>query len=558
LQRYTADCDFSSFSTELIDFAASWSGCSACPGTGTATLVRNFEPFDSTEKNKLVLEVMKLSEIIEGLKPIHVKGSIDTEITGLCHDSRHFQKGDLFIAIKGTKFDGHMFVSQAATNGAPAIVLEDERVVPISYSGAVIKVKAARLALDTIASNFYHKPSEKLFVVGVTGTNGKTTTTYMIEALLNAHHMPTAVIGTIDTHLGSKKYQSSHTTPDALATQKLLSDWSHDGAKAVGMEVSSHALSMSRVDSVEFDVGVFTNLTRDHLDFHKTMDEYIKAKSLFFKHLLKKSHKKNKRAIMNIEDPHCRQLAEQSVPLWTYGFENGDIRAQNLKLSFNSTEFLMVTPRGNIDVRLAMIGRHNVLNALAAFGVGLHLNFDLKSLSVAMSKLQGVKGRMEKVSSNSPVHVFVDYAHSDDALKNVLSFLKNIRDAQATPIKIITVFGCGGDRDAGKRSVMMQVAQRFSDLTVVTSDNPRNEDPEKIIDDILKGANLELFDPSNSNSAKIFKEADRKKAIEFAIKKAKPGDVVLIAGKGHENYQIIGSKKHYFDDVETAKEFLEK
>jgi UDP-N-acetylmuramoyl-L-alanyl-D-glutamate--2,6-diaminopimelate ligase len=501
---------------------------------------------------------MKLSSVIEGLKPILFLGgggSKDIQIKGMCHDSRHFQPGDLFVAIRGEHFDGHLFIPEACNKGALAVVVEDERMVPISYDGAVIKIKNTRRALDTMASNFFEKPSEKIFIAGITGTNGKTTTSYMIESLLNAHDMPAAVIGTIDTHLGHKKYQASHTTPDALQTQRLLYDWIKEGARACVMEVSSHALALARVNSVNFDVAVFTNITRDHLDFHKSMDEYIKTKALLFNDLLKNSRKKNKRAIINIEDPHFEQIHNGATPVWTYGFEKGDFQAHNIELSFEGSRFSMQTPKGLVDVSLPMVGKHNILNALAAFGVGLHLGFSLTSMATTLKNLKGVRGRMERVASRSPINIFVDYAHSEDALKNVLSFLLEIREKLNSSTRIITVFGCGGDRDKGKRPLMMHVCQSHSDITIVTSDNPRTEDPEKIINEILDGANPVLLHGENP---KIFRESDRKKAIKLAVRMAKPGDVILIAGKGHENYQIIGHKKQNFDDVEIAKEILGK
>ncbi|MDZ4678026.1 MAG: UDP-N-acetylmuramoyl-L-alanyl-D-glutamate--2,6-diaminopimelate ligase [Oligoflexia bacterium] len=494
---------------------------------------------------------MILRNVIEGLPVISLRGSVDVEIKGICSDSRHFQPGDLFIAVRGHQFDGHLFIGEACEKKASAVVVEDDRVVSVRFAGAVIKVNNSRSAVDVLAANFYAKPSENLFVAGVTGTNGKTTITHMIEAILIANKMPTGVIGTINNHLGKSVVASSHTTPDALELQKLLAQWITAGAKAVSIEVSSHALSLMRADSVHFDTAVFTNLTRDHLDFHKTMNDYIKAKARLFKELLKKSKKKNKRAIINIDDPHWESMMPD-VPTWKYGLDKGDIKAENINLSFDGTIFKAITPNGSVDIHLQMIGRHNISNALGAIGVGLHAGVLIQTIAEALSKLEGVKGRLEKVASKSGIHVFVDYAHTDDALKNVLSFLKNLRDEKSPNARIITLFGCGGDRDSGKRPLMMKAAQSFSDLVVVTSDNPRTEDANEIIEDILGGASAQ----SLVTGENVIVEPDRRHAIELAIRKAKPGDVVLIAGKGHEDYQIIGTKKHPFDDVQVAREYL--
>jgi UDP-N-acetylmuramoyl-L-alanyl-D-glutamate--2,6-diaminopimelate ligase len=495
---------------------------------------------------------MKLEKIIEGLNPLFLRGTSGAEITGICHDSRHYQEGELFVAIRGNQFDGHLFIDEACRKGAPAIVLEDERVVPIRYAGVVLKVANAREALDVLAANFYEKPSEKLFVAGVTGTNGKTTTSLMIEAVLNGGGLPTGVIGTIDNHLGGEKIAATHTTPDALDTQRLMSTWLAKGACAVSMEVSSHALALRRVESIQFDAAVFTNMTRDHLDFHRTMDEYIKAKARLFRDLLARSTKKSKRAIMNAEDPHLSALRPEGIPLWTYGFSAGDIRAEKIETSFAGTTFEVATPAGREIISLQMIGNHNVANAMAAIGVALHAGMKLTDIAKALHELSGVRGRLERVQTKGALHVFVDYAHTDDALKNVLSVLRGLRDEKFRQSRIVTVFGCGGDRDKGKRPLMMKTVQHYSDVAVVTSDNPRTEDPNKIIADILLGASPDL------GADAVVIEPDRKKAIALAIKRSSPGDVILIAGKGHEDYQIIGNKKFPFDDIAIAKEYLER
>lgn len=486
---------------------------------------------------------------MQDVSPVFIKGSQDIDIKGICHDSRHYQQGQLFIAIRGHQFDGHLFISEACNRQAPAIVVEDDRVVSNRYSGTIIKVKNSRHALEIMAANFFEKPSEKLAMIGVTGTNGKTTTAAMIEAVLNGFDFPTAVIGTINNHFRDKKMASSHTTPDALDLQELLATYFQSGAKAVSMEVSSHAIALSRVENLAFDVCVFTNLTRDHLDFHNTMDNYIKTKARLFREILKKSLKKTKRAILNCEDSHMELMKPAGLPIWTFGISKGDFRAEQLDLGLEGSRFTMITPMGKQECHVQLIGRHNVLNSLAAAAVGVHFGMPLPKIAEALSRLSGVPGRLQRVEG-SLSRVFVDYAHSEDALKNVLGFLKKLRDERETSAQIITLFGCGGDRDKGKRPQMLKAALAFSDAVVVTSDNPRTEDPQKIIDDILAGR--------QDSAVNIIVEIDRKKAIELAIKKARPKDIVLIAGKGHEDYQIIGTKKYPFDDYQVAKELLKK
>lgn len=470
--------------------------------------------------------------------------------SGLCHDSRLFKEGDLFIAIRGNQFDGHLFVAEACAKGASGVVVEDDRVVPLKYKGAVVKVKSTKEVVAPLAARYHNYPTEKLVTIGVTGTNGKTTTTYMIESVL-AEEIPCAVLGTVDNHFKSEKLSSTHTTPDALDLQKMLAHFYDLGARAAALEVSSHALALERVNLVHFDVGVFTNLTRDHLDFHKDMESYFQAKAKLFFNSLRLSSKKSKRAVINTDDPYGAKMQNPEIPTWFYGLESGDIQIVKYQLSLGGSLARIKTPSGDVEVKLPMIGLHNLFNAMAAIGVGLHLGLKLQIIAERLDKLKQVRGRLEKVSSSSPVHVFVDYAHTDDALRNVLEFLKNLRKKLDQKFKIITVFGCGGDRDKGKRPAMMQAAEKFSDLIFVTSDNPRTENPESIINDILTGAT-----PTKIADGIISVEPDRRLAIHKAIARASAGDVVLIAGKGHEDYQIVGTKKLPFDDIKVAQEGL--
>lgn len=491
---------------------------------------------------------MKLRSLLQNTPDIlEITGPTDPDVTGVCHDSRKLAAGQVFVALRGLNVDGHRFLHEAARVGAAALVIEEVQNLPASFKGTVVKVKDTRRALETIAAAFFGNPSAKIFVAGVTGTNGKTTTTHMIEAVLNKGLGPTGVMGTIDYHLGESVKQSTHTTPDALDLQETLADWVKEGARGVAMEVSSHALSQGRADSVEFDVGIFTNLTRDHLDFHGTMEKYRDAKAILFRQLLENGPKKNKRALLNGDDPAAKFMVPPSVPYWTFGLNEADLTAKNIQMSFEGTNFEIVTPRGEHKISLKMVGRHNVLNSLGAIGVGIHLEMPFTMIAQSLAQLSGVRGRLQRVPSASPVRCFVDYAHTDDALMNVLAFLRQLRDETSPKARIITLFGCGGDRDKGKRPLMLKAAKRFSDLVVVTSDNPRTEDPSLIIKDILGQG-----DPGKNTLVQV----DRRKAIELALKEAKPQDVVLIAGKGHEDYQIVGQKKFPFDDVKIAQEFL--
>lgn len=494
---------------------------------------------------------MKLSKLIENIAPDLARGLDDVEVTGICHDSRHFKEGDLFIAIRGNQFDGHEFIDEAVQKKASGLIIENDKKIPTSYKGFVLKVPNSREVVDSLASTFFDSPSSKIFLAGVTGTNGKTTTSHMIEKVLS-QKFPTAVMGTIDYRFQNHSLPSSHTTPDAIQTQKILHDWVNQGAKAVSMEVSSHAMALHRVDSLQFDVAVFTNLTRDHLDFHITMEQYEQAKARLFQFILKKSQKKSKRAIVNGDDPHCRAMICKEIPAWIYGKDVGDFHLEGYKLTLDYSEFKLATPAGKMDFKINTIGMHNIYNAMAAVGVGLHAEISIQQIAESMSQLSFVPGRLQRVHAAGNKRVFIDYAHSDDALKNVLTFLKNLRDQDSPQNKIITVFGCGGDRDKGKRPLMMKASQSFSDFVIVTSDNPRTEDPESIINDILQGAI-----PARVADGEIQVEIDRRKAIELAIQKADSGDVVLIAGKGHENYQIVGTQKLPFDDYKIAKEIMD-
>nr|WP_295898991.1 UDP-N-acetylmuramoyl-L-alanyl-D-glutamate--2,6-diaminopimelate ligase [uncultured Bdellovibrio sp.] len=475
----------------------------------------------------------------------------DVELSGIFNDARLVVPGSVFVAIRGSKLDGHSFIHDAIAKGAAALVVEDRGTVPTEFSGFVLQVPNTREALDILASRFYLDPGQELFCVGVTGTNGKTSVTYMTEAILNEGRIPTGVIGTVNHHLGEKVWPSEMTTPDPIFLQKRLREFRSEGAMAVAMEVSSHALDQKRVDSVPFNTVIFTNLTRDHLDYHGTMDHYLEAKQRLFTDLLWKTEKRPCYAIINTADKYGRRLrvADPAV-LWTYGASDSDIRYEILKMDFALTHFKVQTPMGEGEVHLPMSGVHNVMNALAALGAGLSAGLPLPVCISALNKFTGVPGRLQSVANNQNLSIFVDYAHSPDALENVLTAIRSVRESLKSSARIWTIFGCGGDRDKGKRPLMAQMSLKYSDQVVITSDNPRTEDPQAIIQDILAGV-------AGADKAKTSVIVDRKEAIHQTIQKAQPGDVILIAGKGHEDYQIIGKDKFPFSDVKVAEEALQ-
>ncbi|WP_374033949.1 UDP-N-acetylmuramoyl-L-alanyl-D-glutamate--2,6-diaminopimelate ligase [Bdellovibrio bacteriovorus] len=494
---------------------------------------------------------MKLQHLFSILPGIPENAFSHIEVTGVFNDARLVVPGSVFVAIRGNKLDGHTFIPDAVAKGAAALVVEDRAKIPQGYEGVVLQVPNSREVLDVLASRFYWDPGQELFCVGVTGTNGKTSVTYMAEAILNHGKIPTGVIGTVNHHLGDQVWPSEMTTPDPVFLQKRLREFRSAGALAVAMEVSSHALDQRRVDSVPFNTVIFTNLTRDHLDYHNTMESYLEAKQRLFTDLLWKTHKRPCFAIVNTADKFGRRLrvADPAV-LWTYGEKDSDIRYEILKMDFALTHFKVWTPVGEGEVRLPMSGTHNVMNALAALGAGLSAGLPLNICIEALDRFTGVPGRLQSVPNDKNLSVFVDYAHSPDALENVLTALNKVRENLQSKARIWTIFGCGGDRDKGKRPLMAEMALKYSDEVVITSDNPRTEDPQAIIQDILAGV-------AGSAKVKATTVVDRKDAITQTLKRAQEGDVILIAGKGHEDYQIIGTQKFPFSDVKVAEEALQ-
>lgn len=487
---------------------------------------------------------MKLSQVLEnsGLK---VSGP-DPEISSVVNDSRLAAPGALFFALPGARTDGANFIKQALEKGAAAVVSAAEPPAELRAAWpAVPLLKAGEIssALSTAAANFYGRPSRRLKVFGVTGTKGKTTTAYLLENILRHAGARPGVIGTIDYRVDGKVIAAAaNTTPLAHTLHELLARMAAADALTAVMEVSSHALALGRVEDVEFDCAVFTNLQRDHLDFHKDRESYFMAKARLFD-LLERSPKKDKCAVINADDERAGWLLKRlkgKVRTVTFAIEEAaDYRAEDIAVLEDCTRFTLKAGRETLPVRLNLLGRHNIYNALAAIAAAAAAGTPLRAAVDGAQALANVPGRLERVLAGQDFSVFVDYAHTDAALENVLSSLRLLPHG-----RIITVFGCGGDRDRTKRAPMGAVACGLSDLAIITSDNPRSEDPLAIIDDIAQGVTDKF-----SNYEVI---PDRKRAIVAAIQQARKGDIVLIAGKGHENYQVLKSGTVHFSDAETA------
>ncbi len=500
---------------------------------------------------------MKLSHLITVLE-LAPPLADDAEITGLAYDSRRVTPGTLFFALRGVVADGHRFIDQAVRSGASAVVLEDPRFAPTDIPW--IKVPDARLALARMAATFYGDPTADIPVVGITGTNGKTTTTYLVEAMLAAAGLPAAVIGTISYRLGEFRLPAPHTTPESAELQRVLRELVDQGAKAIVMELSSHALEQHRADGCHFDVGVFSNLTPEHLDYHHDMATYLASKRRLFSDLLVPDSRKPLRAaVINSDDPAGAELAAASAsPVITYGIDTlATVTVRNPVCSVEGISGVLVTPQGEFPFKAEMLGRFNLYNILAAAGAGIGLGLPLDAIRAGIERHRPVPGRMERVLNDCGVTLLVDYAHTADALENVLKTVSSLGGH-----RIITLFGCGGDRDRSKRPVMAEVAGRYSDLTIITSDNPRTEEPAAIIKEVRSGilplglheyrADDLMESPGTGFNKGFTTVENRRDAIRLAVRSSSPGDIVLLAGKGHEDYQIIGTTKYHFDDREEA------
>ncbi len=500
---------------------------------------------------------MKLIELISNLPAKEVIGNPEVEVKGLAYHSGAVQEGFLFAAMPGLREDGGRFIPDALSRGAWAVLVEQ----PLDSRGAVqVVVPDAREALARLSSAFYAFPSSSLTVIGITGTNGKTTTAYLIESILLEDGKSVGVIGTVNYRYQGRVMPAPTTTPESLDLQRNLQDMREAGVTHAVLEVSSHALDQQRVRGCDFDVALFTNLSRDHLDYHGSMEEYFRAKQLLFTQYLRESKKEKHFAIINLDDPRGAELSRTACgTVFRYGVSRrGEVWPQRVEEGPEGIRCLVVTPRGSCELISPLVGRHNLYNLLAAVSVGEVLEIPHQAVAAGVTRLQRVPGRLERVPGPDRIRVFVDFAHTPDALEKALDTLHQFRSG-----RMIVVFGCGGDRDRGKRPVMGKVAAERSDLAVITSDNPRTEDPVMIIEEVEKGIQgtgrkkYEISDLSNGwDIPGYVLIPDRREAIRKAIHLARPGDLVLLAGKGHEDYQILGNKKIHFDDREEAEEAL--
>jgi len=478
-----------------------------------------------------------LAEIIKGIEVQASSGDSQVIVRGMSMDSRRVQPGDLFACVSGFKVDGHDYAAKAITSGAVALVVD--HFLPLDVPQ--VKVSNVRQVVGAFAAAVNDHPSERLELVGVTGTNGKTTITYLIEKIGTKQGKKVGLIGTLGSRIDGREIPGERTTPEAIEVQKLLGDMVAEGVSLAVMEVSSHAMDLGRVSGCEFDAGIFTNLTQDHLDYHKTMEEYLRAKSSLFSNLVGK--KQPKMSILNGDDSSFAKLSEASAArVVSYGIDHEvDYRAENVEVTAEGVRFEVRCGEGLQLVHYSTPGVFSVYNALAAFVWGVERGYDPESVAEALAEIPGVPGRFESIRLGQPFQVIVDYAHTPDGLENVVRTARGF-----TKGRLITVFGCGGDRDKGKRPLMGEAASAWSDFVIVTSDNPRTEDPDQIIKEILVGI----------NGVEHVALRDRREAIWSACRMAKAGDTILIAGKGHETYQIFGTEVHPFDDREVAREAL--
>lgn len=478
---------------------------------------------------------MTLSKLLENVNISNIQGNIDTKVSGIAFNSAEVKPGDVFVCISGFKTDGHKFAQDALEKGAVAVVAEKE----IDGTAAtVVLVENTRLALANMAAVFYDYPYKSFRLIGVTGTNGKTTTTYLLKSILENRGKKVGLIGTNQNMVGDEVIPSHHTTPDSLELMKLFRYMADEGAEYVVMEVSSHSLALDRVAACEFDVGAFTNVTQDHLDFHKTMEEYIAAKSRLFGMC--------RVGVLNADDVACTQMEKVcSCDIIKYSTEKYDgMFAENIEYNADGVVFDLNYKKEKVKIQLAIPGKFSVYNALTAAGCSVALGFSLRDVAEGLKAAKGVKGRIEVVKTNTDYTVIIDYAHTPDGLLNILNAIHGFAKG-----RIITLFGCGGDRDRTKRPKMGKIAGELSDFCIVTSDNPRSEEPSGIIKDILVG-----IDETNCEYKVI---ENRFEAIEYALDHAKIDDIILLAGKGHETYQILKDRTIVFDEREIVSKLID-
>ncbi len=486
---------------------------------------------------------MQLKTLRTAISVRQIIGPLDRSVESIAYDSRRVQRNGLFVALRGEKFDGHDFIEQAIEKGASVIVAEREQKYP---RATCIAVENTRTALADVSAAFYGYPARKLKLVGITGTNGKTTTTFLIQHICEKAGVRCGLIGTVRYQLGERVLPAARTTPESLDLQELLAQIVNAGCRAATMEVSSHALAQDRTRGLEWDVAVFTNLTQDHLDFHGTMKNYFESKLKLFSQLASQQKKRKPVAVINIDDRYGEQILgkiDKSISLITYGMgARADFRASNYRMEFGGTSYQLDARGKSYLVRIPLIGRFNVANSLAALAAANAMGIGVREAVLSLGKSPQVPGRLEMVPAKRQFQIFVDYAHTPDALLNVLKTLRELE-----PRRLIVVFGCGGDRDREKRPLMAQVVDLNADYAIITSDNPRKEDPAAIISHVERGFRSNHYE----------KIIDRAEAIARAIALAQPRDIVLIAGKGHETYQEFADHTVPFDDIQVARRALE-
>ncbi|MBE6948225.1 MAG: UDP-N-acetylmuramoyl-L-alanyl-D-glutamate--2,6-diaminopimelate ligase [Ruminococcaceae bacterium] len=479
---------------------------------------------------------MRLSELLKGIDIIKTTADLNMEISGICYDSRKAKQGNIFVAVVGYESDGHNYINSAVSLGAGCVLCEKEPEADIPY----ILIENTRRGLAVVSANWFDNPASKMKMIGVTGTNGKTTTTNLIKTMLEeVFKCKVGLIGTNCNMIGDVVMEAERTTPESYEIQALFAEMVNAGCEYVVMEVSSHALYLDRVAGIEFEIGIFSNLTRDHLDFHKTMEEYGRAKALLFR--------QSRIGIVNLDDEYCGLMTENATAkIFTYSIDKteADLSAKNVVLKPDGISFAALMTARLEKVKLAIPGQFSVYNGLTALAALVNLGVDLRDAAQALSRCQGVKGRVEVVPTNSDFTVIIDYAHTPDALENVLNTVNGFATG-----RVVVLVGCGGDRDKTKRPVMGKTAVDMADFAIITSDNPRTEEPMAIIEDILEGVK------GTKTPYKVIE--NRREAIGWAIKNHKPDDIIILAGKGHETYQIIGKTKNHFDEREVVREFLE-
>jgi UDP-N-acetylmuramoyl-L-alanyl-D-glutamate--2,6-diaminopimelate ligase len=517
---------------------------------------------DSANNNHPAIapDPVKLADLLEGVEPIAVSGAIDLPVTALCYDSRRVTPGTAFVAIRGMAQDGHQYIQNALDRGATAVIAEQP--APVSSTALWIQLHDTRKALALMAANFYQRPTESLQLIGVTGTNGKTTTTHLLEGILNQARFKVGIIGTLAYRWAKKYIPAPMTTPESLDLQRLFHAMLRDEVTHAVMEVSSHALALGRVEGCRFRAAVFTNLSQDHLDFHANLDDYFAAKALLFFHHLRQHHGGPRPvAIINLDDPCGKELLENTHgEPWSYSMRQSQAQVwvKQVEFAAGGIRADFATPRGTLELRSPLLGRLNLYNILAAVTTALAMGIPEDRIVAGLEAVTSVDGRLQRVPTGRSFEVVVDYAHTPDAMEKSLHCLRELTSA-----RLLVVFGCGGDRDRTKRRLMGKVAATLGDVVIVTSDNPRTEDPQAIIADIepgLRETGIASIPPAldyrPNGSGCYTVEADRRQAIRLALSWAQPGDLVCIAGKGHETYQIVGREVLPFDDRVVVREWL--